>query len=198
MTTMLLIRHCQSTGQAPDAPLTAQGLTDAAAFAAELHAHAVDAVFSSPFTRARQTVAPFAERHGLKIGIDDRLAERRLSAEPRPDWMDHIRRSFADLDHRAPGGESLREARHHGLAALAEIAGIGHRLLAVSTHGNLLAALLHSVDPGFGFADWEQLRNPDLFRLTFDGGRPVAFERLTCSCGVGRSTAAAPSRGTAG
>jgi 2,3-bisphosphoglycerate-dependent phosphoglycerate mutase len=177
-TSLLLIRHCRATGPVPDAPLSAEGHAAAAALAARLQALGADAVYSSPFRRARQSVALFAERQAMAIAIDPRLAERRF-AEPDPAiWLEQVRRSFLDLDYRPPGGETLREVQSRALAALADIAGKGHRLPAVSTHGNLLAALLRSVDPQFGFEGWQDLRNPDLFRLALDGARPVALERL--------------------
>ena len=96
-----------------------------------------------------------------------------------PDWLEHIRRSFADVDYRAPGGETLREAQGRGLAAISEIAGRGHRLPALCTHGNLLSAVVLSIDARFGFDDWRRLRNPDLIELAWNSRGPVAFRRLS-------------------
>jgi 2,3-bisphosphoglycerate-dependent phosphoglycerate mutase len=175
---ILLVRHCQATSQAPDAPLTPAGTADAIKLRERLERLGVDAVNSSPFRRALETVSPFAEGRALIVRVDDRLAERRLANSPQDDWLAQIRLSFGDLDHRAPGGESLREAQSRGLAVLAQIASAGHRLPAVSTHGNLLAAMLRSVDETFGFAAWQGIGNPDLFRLSCEGGRPISFERL--------------------
>lgn len=176
--TLLLIRHCRSSGQLPEAQLTAEGAADAAKLAFHLECLGADAVYSSSFQRARATVLPFAQRKGLEIVFDERLIERRLASADLPDWLDHIRRSFDDLDYRAPGGESLREAQTRGLAAIADIALQGHRLPALCTRGNLLSAILGSVDAGLGFNDWSTLRNPDLFGVSCDDGRPSTFHRL--------------------
>jgi 2,3-bisphosphoglycerate-dependent phosphoglycerate mutase len=176
--TILLIRHCRSTGQLPEAQLTAEGTADAALLAFELDRLGVDAIYSSPFQRARDTVLPFARGKGLEIVFDERLIERRLAAADLPDWLDHIRRSFDNLDYRAPGGESLREAQLRGLAAISDIVRQGHRLPALCTHGNLLAAILGSVDAGFAFDGWAALRNPDLFEVSCDHGRPSTYRRL--------------------
>ncbi|MBM3532097.1 MAG: histidine phosphatase family protein [Alphaproteobacteria bacterium] len=178
MSRILLIRHCQSSGQAPDAPLTPDGVRAALGLADRLAMLGADAAYSSPFTRARQTLSPFADRNGLPLALDDRLAERRLSPSPHEDWLDLIRKSFDDLDHAVPGGESLREAQRRGLAALADIAAGGHRLPAVATHGNLLSSILRHADASFGFDSWKDLRNPDLFLVSMAEGRPHAFERL--------------------
>jgi 2,3-bisphosphoglycerate-dependent phosphoglycerate mutase len=119
-----------------------------------------------------------ASRHGTTLVIDDRLAERRLSPSPRADWLDLIRKSFDDLDFAVPDGESLREAQTRGLAALTDIAAKAHRLPAVATHGNLLSSVLRHADPSFGFASWQDLRNPDLFLIRMRGGPSLSFERL--------------------
>lgn len=176
--TLILIRHCQSSGQAPDAPLTAQGAADARALAARLATLGIGAVYSSPYARAVQTIEPFAAARGLSINIDFRLRERLLSAEPLDDWLDHVRASFADPDHRAPGGETLREAQARGLEAIAQIHADGSATAAVATHGNLTGALLQKMDPTFGFTAWQAMPNPALYRVTLLAGVPSAFAPL--------------------
>lgn len=175
---LLLIRHCASSGQAPEAPLSAEGFAQAEALSEALHGHGIDAVYASTFTRAVQSVAPLAERLGLSIGTDERLRERLLSFMPVDDWLEHVRQSFANFDYRYEGGENLNEAQARGLAGLAAIAARGHCLPAVASHGNLIAAVLAAADPAFGFDAWRAMRNPDVFRLAMENGRPVAFERL--------------------
>ena len=45
----------------------------------------------------------------------------------------------------------------------------------IVTHGNLLALLLKSFDPQIGFAEWECLTNPDVYRVRTVGDRlPLA------------------------
>jgi 2,3-bisphosphoglycerate-dependent phosphoglycerate mutase len=176
--TVLLIRHCRAAGQHPDDPLTPDGTRAALALADLLRTLRVDGLFSSPFARARATLEPFARQSGLAVAVDPRLAERVLAVPPSDGWLDQVRASFADPDYRAPGGETLREAQGRGLAAVAEIAGRGHRLPAIATHGNLLAGILRSADRSFGFADWQGLRNPELFQATYREGKLAAFERV--------------------
>jgi 2,3-bisphosphoglycerate-dependent phosphoglycerate mutase len=179
MAKLILIRHCESSGQAPGAPLTEAGEGAARALADRLVALAPDAVYSSPYRRARSTVAPFAERAGLPIVEVEGLHERILSAAPLADWLEHIRRSYEDIDHRAgEGGETLREIETRGCAALADIAGAGHALPVAVSHGNLISAILRAADPSFGFNEWRAMRNPDLFEIRMQSGRPVAFVRL--------------------
>ena len=179
MAKLVLIRHCESSGQAPDAPLTAAGAQAAEALADALQALRPDAVYSSPYRRALTTVQPFADRAGLAIVQDPRLHERVLCEAPLDDWLDHIRRSYEDMDHVAgTGGESLRQTQTRALAALADIVARGHRLPVVASHGNLISSVLRAADPAFGFEAWRSLKNPDLFELSFGGGQLVSYRRI--------------------
>lgn len=111
--------------------------------------------------------------------IDRRLAERRLSLEPIDHWRDVVRRSFDDLDYRIPGGESGREALVRGRAAIEDALASGHRLPALVTHGQLMSLVLHSIDAGFGFADWETIAFPDVYVVEGEPGGPYTFTRAS-------------------
>jgi 2,3-bisphosphoglycerate-dependent phosphoglycerate mutase len=178
MQKLLLIRHCESTAQHADAPLTASGTKAAEMLGTRLRDLSPDAIYSSPFERACATIRPFAVLAGLPVKLDDRLRERVLSEPDLEDWLEHVHLSFADPDYRAPGGESLNQAQSRAVAALADIAVAGHRMPAVVSHGNLIASVLRSVDASFGFGQWQQLRNPDLFEVEIDTGQPVRFVQL--------------------
>lgn len=178
MSTILLIRHCVSTAQHPDAPLTDTGAAQAIALAEKLATIGVDAIYSSPYRRALATIEPFARQFNLVVQTDARLRERILSPEPLDDFIRHIQRSFEDPSHRAPGGESLAETRQRALEALKEISSRTHKLAVVVSHGNLIASVLKSANPDFGFEDWRALRNPDLFRLQFKNGLLLSYARL--------------------
>ena len=178
MSRLILIRHCASTGQWPDAPLTEAGAAAAEALAERLAGLDPDAVYSSPYRRALSTLAPFAALAGLPMTVDARLKERVLADRDLDDWLDEIRRSFEDPDRRASGGESLNDSQARALDALGEIAGRGHRLPVVASHGGVISAVLRAADPTFGFEDWRGLKNPDLFELSLPGGRLAGWRRL--------------------
>jgi len=166
---LLLVRHCESSGQEPEAPLTARGHAQARELAGRLAPLAPDHIVSSPFVRARQSVAPLAAARALAVAIEPRLAERRLGVDPFGDWRQGLRASFADLDRSYPDGESARTAQQRGRAVVEAVLASQHRLPVLATHGNLLSLLLASVDGRFGYADWAQLANPDIFVLTVAG-----------------------------
>lgn len=162
---LYLIRHCRAAGQEPEAPLTGDGADQALRLRDRLARLPIARIVSSPFRRARDSAAPLAERLGLAVRIDHRLAERVLAAEPAEDWRDRLRHSFADPGLAWPGGESGAAATARGRAALADAMDGAPGPVAIVSHGNLLALLLHSLDGRDGFAAWAALSNPDVFHI---------------------------------
>ena len=165
---LYLVRHCQSSAQAPDAPLTALGHQQADHLATWLLPRGIARIVSSSYLRARQSVEPLARQLGLPVETDDRLIERMLSPEPLDDWLDRLRAAWDDHDLALPGGESGRQATARGMAALEEILADERRPVVVASHGNLIALLLHAFDGRPGFSTWEQLTNPDVFEVVYE------------------------------
>ena len=103
---LFLIRHAlpirvdEGTTAGPaDPELAPLGHRQSAALAEWLAVEQLDAVWSSPMRRARQTAAPLADRLGLPIHVDDGLAEfdrdaasyipiEELKAANDPRWME--------------------------------------------------------------------------------------------------------------
>ena len=175
---LLLVRHCQASGQLPEDPLTETGFRQAEALVNFLSGMGVDVAVSSAFKRARQTIEPFAVSAGLTVRVDHRLNERRLADGPLDNWRDVIRSSFDDLDSRAPGGESGREVLERAWVCINELLDGGYNLPLAVTHGNLLSLVLNSLDPAFGYSGWESLSNPDVYLLQDSGDGRLTFERL--------------------
>lgn len=174
----LLIRHATASHQAPEAPLTPEGVAQAAALVPWLTALGARPLYASSYTRAQATIAPFAKASGQEVTVLPGLRERRLSTADLPDWQDHIRRSFDDPSHAAAGGESHADLCRRAAKTLAQIARRGGDLPAFVTHGGMASALFNACDPAFGFDDWQGLRNPDVFAVTLDTGRITEFTRL--------------------
>jgi 2,3-bisphosphoglycerate-dependent phosphoglycerate mutase len=169
---LYLVRHCQAVGQHPQAPLSSAGLSQAHALADRLAGCGIERIVSSPFLRAVQSITPLAERLGLTIVTDARLREHLLSPTDLPDWRDALRASFEDLDLCFEGGESGRAATNRVVAAVEEIGAHPACTTVVVTHGKLLTLQLRHFDPRVGFAEWQALRNPDIFCLKFGPNGP--------------------------
>ena len=81
-TTIYLIRHAESIanesglyGGTTDYPLSKRGLAQAEALATRLSGIEFDAIYSSPLTRAKQTITPLAKNLGKEIIEEPNLKE---------------------------------------------------------------------------------------------------------------------------
>lgn len=177
MVTVFVVRHCQAEGQAPDAPLTAEGRRQADRLADFFAGEPIDAIVCSPYERARQSIAPLASKLGIEVTLDARLVERTLSTRDLPDWRERLRQTYLDQELRYEGGESSASATKRIRAALGEALTAGRRCMIFVSHGNLISLLLKSYDNRFGFEHWAALTNPDVYRLELDGER-AAIRRV--------------------
>lgn len=169
-TTTVLIRHAESAPSSvlpePDWPLSEHGVEQAATLAIELSSRAIDRVFSSPYLRAVDTVKPLAENLGRPVEVRTDLRERKLCDGIRSDWMNLLERSWRDFAFSLPGCESSHECQSRVRRCLEEIARENEGMtVAVASHGNAIGLFLNSLDPGFGFEQWREMKNPDIFEI---------------------------------
>ncbi len=144
--TFYIVRHCKAAGQAPDAPLTPEGVAQATQLAEQLAALPIERIISSPFLRATQSIAPLAQRLSLPIATDVRLAERILSTADLSDWLAMLQSTFDDLDRCFEGGESSRAAMQRAAAVVRDVELHSAEVTLLVTHGNLMALLLKHFD----------------------------------------------------
>ncbi|HLR79921.1 MAG TPA: histidine phosphatase family protein [Bacillota bacterium] len=171
MKNIYLIRHCTAAGQHPDSPLTRDGLRQAVQLKDFFISQNIDCdrIISSPYLRAIDSIRPYAEQIGLPIDVDERLKERILSDRPIDDWLDVLEQSFHDHHFRLPGGESAYDALTRAkdvFASLDEHEDVMNVMIV--SHGNLIALVLQQLDEAYGFDQWKQLRNPDIYKICYD------------------------------
>lgn len=163
--TLYIVRHCKATGQQADASLTPEGEEQASMLAHFLADAKIERIVSSPFARAIQSIEPLAQRLGLEIETDARLIERVLGSGALADWRTSLQETFVDLDLRFEGGESSRAAMQRAVAAVQDILQHNCQTTAIVSHGNLSTLLLRHFDDRIGFATWEAMTTPDVFRV---------------------------------
>lgn len=166
---LYLVRHCQATGQEPDAPLTEIGQQQAIALAGWISDVSIGRIISSPFVRAYQSIVPLSEHLGLTIEFDDRLIERVLSPVPLDNWRQRLAETFIDLDLSFGGGESSRTAMMRGVSVVNQAMQQTTDTVVIVTHGNLMALILKHFNERVGYAEWENLQNPDVYCIQFKG-----------------------------
>ncbi len=152
-----LVRHGQTESSArlaysgrSDVPLTAEGREQAGRAAQQLAGADIDAVFSSPLSRARDTAQAIADATGAPLTVDDRLTEvdygrfegvdragaRELVGQPFEDWR-------ADpFGSPVPGMEPLADALDRARAATADVLAAARRPVIVGHQGILRIVLV--------------------------------------------------------
>jgi 2,3-bisphosphoglycerate-dependent phosphoglycerate mutase len=175
------VRHCKAEGQPPEAPLTEEGFKQTEELAGFFTDKKIKRIISSPFKRAIQSIEPTAQKLGVEVEHEDRLAERVLSTEPLEDWMDKLAASYREMELKFPGGESSQEATNRALEVIEQLKAGGTENTIIVTHGNLMSLILKFYDDDFGYGDWKRLSNPDVYLLTLEENtKEEKLERLWC------------------
>jgi 2,3-bisphosphoglycerate-dependent phosphoglycerate mutase len=176
---VLLVRHAEPVAvgtrdvRDDERPLTDAGRAAAEELAAELDGYEISAIYSSPYTRAVETVTVLARRRGMEVHLLADLRERRLAVEPMDDWRTQLEAAWTDHERVLPGGESGREAQRRAIATLDLLRSRhpdGGRLV-LGSHGNLISLILHALEPEVDYAFHMAMPMPALYRLTHDGLR---------------------------
>lgn len=163
-----LIRHAlplrvEGVASGADPGLSPEGVAQSERLAAWLHDAPLDAVWSSPLRRARDTAAPLARALGVETQIDDDLAEfdrdadfyiplEELKAEGDPRYQELVDGTWA--------GEDAGAAFAHRLVAAMERVITAHPggEVAVVCHGGVinvyLAHVLGLAEPMFFHPDY--------------------------------------------
>ena len=184
MTTVYFIRHAQSdhsSGNEQTRGLSPQGKADVAAVTEFLRDKPVEAAFSSPYQRAIDTIADYAQKHGIPIRTADGFREWYRQKDNSVSFEEACRRHWADLDYRYADGESLREVQRRNVTELEGIlAACEGKTVIIGTHGMALSTLIHYYDPTFGYSDFARMLPimPLAVKMTFDGNRCLQIEQI--------------------
>lgn len=174
------VRHAHSSWT-PDEmrPLSPQGFEDAVRLADVLEEYPIDAVYTSPYTRARQTVEPLAARLGLPLLTEPDLRERNLGERTFEDHLQAVAALWQDPSVANPGGESNLTAQQRGVAVIERLKGshTGDHVV-ISTHGNMMALMLEYYDPSLDYQFWKALSNPDIYTLDFRQSNEGVLQRV--------------------
>ena len=158
MTTVYFIRHAQSDSSVREdaiRPLTEKGLSDCALVTEFLRDKKIDAVLSSPYKRAVDTVSGFAEAAGLKLQTVEDFRERRFGSAWIDDFKAFFKEQWADFSSRQPDGESLHEVQTRNIAALNKtLTRHKDKNIAIGTHGTALSAIINHYDNTYGYEDF--------------------------------------------
>ncbi len=143
----------------------------------------VDAVYASPLERARETAAPIAKAHGLKVNVDKGLLEcdfgQWTGAELKklmklPEWNTVLR---APSTFRFPGGESFTEMQGRMVTALDRLraAHEGGVVVCVSHADTIKAAVAHAMGTHIDLFQRIVISPCSITAIAYSAGGPVVL-----------------------
>lgn len=183
MTTVFFVRHAQpdfSVKNTSVRNLTEEGLADRLRVAEFLEDAGINAIYSSPYKRAYDTVLPIAERLSIDIRTDDRLRERSNGEGTEP-FEEYAEKQWNDFSYKRTNGESLGETQERNIAALREIlAANSNKTIVIGTHGACISTIVNYYNPEFGFTDFMRILNfmPFVVKFVFEGEKIISIEEL--------------------
>lgn len=182
MTTIYFVRHAEPNFQNHDdrtRELTAKGMQDRKLVTAFLSDKNVDLVLSSPYKRAVDTVADFAESYGMKIRLVDAFRERKVESVWIEDFSGFCKRQWADFNYKLTDGETLKEVQARNIAALSDVLECySGKTIVIGSHGTALSTIINYYNPSFGFSDFNRIKNlmPWIVRFTFEGHQCLSID----------------------
>ena len=181
ITNLYFVRHAHSIYSADELgrPLSERGMIDAERITDILKRENIDAVISSPYKRAFQTVEGIAKHLQKEIDIIDGFKERVLSEQPVADFNEAMLSVWSDFNFSLPSGESNHNAQSRGVQATIEILKkyVGQNVV-IGTHGNIMVLIMNYYDPTYDFSFWKQLEMPDIYQLTFLDQKLIKVRRV--------------------
>lgn len=183
MTTVYFVRHAEpnyNNHNDMTRELSVKGMADRKLVTQFLIDKDVDVVLSSPFKRAVDTVAHFADNKGLNIEIIDDFRERKVDSIWIEDFTTFSKAQWADFDFKLSDGESLNEVQSRNIAALNEVLKKHKDKVAViGSHGTALSTIVNYYDKSFGYDEFEKIRTlmPWIVKLTFQNKECIGIEQ---------------------
>lgn len=154
-TSIYFVRHAQPDISVKDdmlRPLTDKGLADAKRVTMTLKDSNIEAIYSSPYKRAYDTVRDLAEALHLDINAKDGFRERKVDNVWVEDFIAFSRKQWGDFNFKLQCGECLREVQERNVAALYDVLkdNLGRNIV-VGSHGTALSTIINFFNPEFGF-----------------------------------------------
>ena len=174
VTTVYFVRHAQPNYNNHDdatRELTEKGLQDRKLVTEFLRDKQINAVLSSPYKRAVDTVKDFADTYGFAIRLVDDFRERKIESTWIEDFKGFSKKQWSDFDYKLSDGESLREVQTRNISALKQVLDeYTGKTVVVGSHGTALCTILQYFNPSFGYDDFDQIRPlmPWIVKFTFE------------------------------
>lgn len=159
--------------------LSAKGMEDRKLVTKFLSDKNIDAVLSSPYKRAFDTIADFADSKGLNIEIIDDFRERKVDSIWIEDFASFSKTQWADFDYKLSDGESLNQVQSRNISALNDVLKkFMDKTIVIGSHGTALSTIINYYDNSFGYEDFERIRTlmPWIVEFTFQNDECISIK----------------------
>ena len=183
MTNIYFVRHAEPNYNNHDdmtRELTEKGLRDRLLVTEFLQDKQIDVVLSSPYKRAVDTVADFAEKNGLTVEIRENFRERKIDSIWIEDFKSFSVKQWEDFSYKLSDGECLEEVQERNIAELNKVLETySGKNVVVGSHGTALSTVINYFDKSFGYEQFNEIRGlmPWLVQFTFDGMKCVEIRK---------------------
>lgn len=183
MTEVFFIRHAEPDYDNHDdmsRELSSKGLQDRKLVTKFLLNQHIDVILSSPYRRAIDTVADFAETVNLEIKIIDDFRERKVDSKWISDFNTFCRKQWENFNYKLSDGETLKETQDRNIRALKNVLKkYNGKNIVIGSHGTALSTIISYYDNTFGYSDFEKIRNimPWAVKFTFKDDVCIRIQR---------------------
>ena len=184
MTKVYFVRHAEPNYNNRDdmsRELTAKGMADREPVTQFLSDKNIEVVLSSPYKRAVDTVAHFADSKGLGIEIVDNFKERKVDSVWIEDFTAFSKAQWADFNYKLSDGESLNEVQSRNISALKNVLDkYKGRNIVIGSHGTALSTVINYYDNTFGYENFEKIRMvmPLIVEFTFEKDKCISIKYI--------------------
>ena len=184
MTKIYFVRHCEPNYNNRDdmsRELSTKGMIDRQLVTQFLSDKNITVVLSSPYKRAVDTVAHFADSKGLNIEIVDDFRERKVDSVWIEDFKAFSKAQWADFVYKLSDGESLNEVQSRNISALKKVLEkYKDRNIVIGSHGTALSTIINYYDNSFGYEDFERIRTvmPWIVEFSFQNDECISIKYI--------------------
>ena len=174
MTTVYLVRHAEPNYDNHDdmsRELSVKGLHDRTLVSTFLQNKHINAVYSSPFKRAIDTVKDFADKNGFNITIIDNFKERKVDSIWIEDFESFSRKQWDDFNYKLSDGECLKEVQERNINELTKILENNNgKNIVIGSHGTAISTIINYYDDSFDYSSFAKIRflMPWIVKLSFN------------------------------
>ena len=183
-TTFYFVRHAKVNKNNHDdmtRELSAEGFAERILVTNFLADKNIDILLSSPYKRAVDTIADFAEKNDMEIRPIDDFRERKITDEWIADFETYSKKQWEDMNYKLKNGESLMEVQNRNIRALnCALEEYRGKNIVVGSHGTALSTVINFFDKSFGYEDFNEISDimPWIVKFVFEDDRCVEMEKV--------------------